>query len=101
MRTYSVSKFIGLAALAGLGLLGGCAESASRANLGVMRGVDASAGLETLGAGDVLGQRIYVNDLVLASQGVPGAMPDYLTARPGFTPSSLANVPGTERFPGE
>jgi hypothetical protein len=69
--------------------------------MSVMRPQREAAPLLTLGAGDALGQQIYMNDLVLASRGVKGAMPDYLTAKPGFAPAAIATVPGTERLPGE
>lgn len=83
------------------GLLGACAGPAPQGNMSVMGPQREAAPLVTLGAGDALGQAIYFNDLVLASRGVPGAMPDYLTAKPGLEPAAIATVPGSERLPGE
>lgn len=99
MRTMMALVAAGLAAV-----LGGCGtEQAAPANLGVMRPAAAlgSGPVVTLGAGDALGRAIYLNDLVLASRGVKGAMPDYLTAKPGVTPAAIANAPETQNLPGE
>ena len=99
MRTTMILVAAGLA-----GVLGGCStQQAAPANLGVMRPAAAvSRGpVVTLGAGDALGRAIYMNDLVLASRGVKGAMPDYLTAKPGFEPAAVADVPEAQTLPGE
>lgn len=98
MPTNSV-RIAGATAVACAALLGGCGGNAPHANMSVMRAHGSASPLVSLGAGDALGRQIYLNDLVLASRGVTGAMPDRLTARPVVEPAAIATAP--ENLPGE